>query len=388
MKMQNVPLDQIVWNPWRDMKVYPIDDEHVRELRQSIRTHGFFGGMKARRRNGVYELGCGHHRIVAARKEGLGTVPIFVDDMDDDMMIALMTDENATQGGYSGAAVLADIAAAMRRLIGILLQPGDTLAPIGAKVFEGKVGFGTARGKLLARLEDPDKDGGIGWRPILRYLGHGDESKSSRSKRQVIEAITTLKQSGRYDEIVDNEIRKHPLPEISAKQSKETAVAKTKQPRPKRRVYDDRCSALFPNEHQAKAFREAMTTPGAQRFIPVNEQREVAKNMLGATHSQFDKKQIGASYIKRQVQAVVEEAAKQQREIDKQEKEDFLRQQRESRIQEELRDADRALSRLLSALGALSDLAREFPGHPKLGGFSARLDTLVGAINQFSKQLK
>jgi hypothetical protein len=88
-------------------------------------------------------------------------------------MIALMTNENATQGGYSGAAVLADVTATMRRLVGILLQPGD-FAQIQAKCFEGKKGFETARGKLLAKLKDPDKDGGLGWPVIMRYLGHGD----------------------------------------------------------------------------------------------------------------------------------------------------------------------------------------------------------------------
>jgi ParB family chromosome partitioning protein len=97
MKMQNVSLSDIVPNPWRDMKLYPLDTDHVAELRSSINDHGFFGGVKGRRRNGKIELGCGHMRIEAARKARLDSVPIFIDDMDDDTMLRLMTDENATQ---------------------------------------------------------------------------------------------------------------------------------------------------------------------------------------------------------------------------------------------------------------------------------------------------
>jgi hypothetical protein len=82
-------------------------------------------------------------------------------------------DENATQGGYSGAAVLADVAAVMRRLVGILLDESGGFAQIQAKLFEGKLGFTQARGKLLARIADPDKDGGLGWPVIMRYLGSG-----------------------------------------------------------------------------------------------------------------------------------------------------------------------------------------------------------------------
>jgi hypothetical protein len=386
MKLHNVPLEQVAWNPFRDMKVYPIDADHVKELQKSIRDHGFFGGIKGRLHNGTVELACGHHRIAAARRERLETAPIFLDDMTDDQMIELMVDENATQAGYSGAAILADVVAVMRRLVAILLDQSGDFAPLGAKCFEGKKGFETARGKLLARLDDPDKDGGLGWLVILRYLGQGDETRSSRSKRQIVEAITTLKQSGRYDEVVDDEIRKHPLPIDKAAKPTKTDV-KTTKPKTRRPIYDDRASSIFPNESQAKAFREAVTTNAAQRLIPITEQVGIAKQIMGATHSQFEKKHAGAPYIKRQVQAKVEEAAKEQREIDHEEREKYLAEQREAQIDDVLYNANAALRGLLSMLAKMSTLARQFPDHPKLGGFSARLDRLRDAIDQFSKQL-
>jgi hypothetical protein len=29
MKLENIPFDQIVANPWRDHDLYPIDEEHI-----------------------------------------------------------------------------------------------------------------------------------------------------------------------------------------------------------------------------------------------------------------------------------------------------------------------------------------------------------------------
>jgi len=34
------------------------------------------------------------------------------------------------------------------------------------------------------------------------------------------------------------------------------------------------------------------------------------------------------------------------------------------------------------------DLADQFPHHPKIGGFSAKLDDLIGTIKQLSAKLK
>jgi hypothetical protein len=53
------------------------------------------------------------------------------------------------------------------------------LSQIREKCFEGRKGFDTARGKLLARIDDSDKDGGVGQPLIMRYLGHGKEDDST-----------------------------------------------------------------------------------------------------------------------------------------------------------------------------------------------------------------
>jgi ParB/Sulfiredoxin domain len=400
MKLEHIPLDQIVWSPWRDKTLFPIDADHINSLRNSMNQHGFFETVKARRRkDGKIELGCGHHRFEAARKAKLDSIPLFIADMDDDDMLHLMVAENAHQFGANAGAILNEVAAVMRRLIELLLAP-DGFAPIAAKPFEGKLGYQQARGKLIARLHDPNKDGGIGWQSIMRYLGGGDEEKCRRSKRQIIDALSTLKQSGRYDAIVDEALRKNPIPVADKPLAKGTTVATTQQATPRKRLLDERTASVFTNDHQFQAFRDAVTTQAAQKAIPVDQQYALAKAIMkppspvekneegrvpfsGATN----KKQIGAPYIKMRVQTVIQDSLKKQRDINQKERELYLSEQREARIEAELHSANASLRSLISAIARLNEMADEFPSHPKLGGFSAKLDTLVDAIQQFSAKL-
>ena len=235
----------------------------------------------------------------------------------------------------------------------------------------------------------------FGWPSIMRYLGNGKEEDARRSKRQIIDAISTLKQARRYDEIVDNELRRHPQPVANKSSAKDTAVEKTNPVKSRKRSLDERTANVFPNDHQFDAFREAITTKAAQQVIPVEEQLSLAKSIMKppvvgeeGVRGAATRKQIGAPYIKKMVQSAVQEGMKKQRDLNQQEKEAYLREQAEERISSELHDANRQLRGLLSALGRLQDLAKEFPAHPRIGGFAARLDTLVAAIQQFSKRIK
>ena len=55
--MTVIQIDKIKNNPWRDMKLNPIDEEQVDKLVDSIKQHGFLGGVKVRPNgNGYYEL--------------------------------------------------------------------------------------------------------------------------------------------------------------------------------------------------------------------------------------------------------------------------------------------------------------------------------------------
>jgi len=389
MRLHYVPLDQIVSNPWRDEDLYPITDEQIAALRASIKDHDFFATLKGRRRNGKVEIACGHARVKAARRARLETIPIFIDDMDDDEMLRLMVDENATQrGGTNAGAVMNEVAAVTKRLIEGLADTSGTIVPdVIRRAFGDKVGVETARTRLRNGAFNA-----IGHNVIRAYLGGGDPNEAKRAERQIREAVGALKQSGVFDEILQKALRKFPEPTEARSESK-SITASAPKPKPSR-VLDERTANLFPNDHQFHAFREAVTTPGAQRAIPVSQQYALAKEIMKAPATQkggfsgaTNKQQIGAPYIKKMVQTKVEEGLKQQREIDREERERYLAEQIEERISAEVSNASSSLRGLLSALKNMERLAEQFPDHPKLGGFSARLDDLVNAIKQFSRKL-
>src|SRR5262245_60491395 len=329
VKLEYVPLDQIVWNPWRDKELYPIDDDHVKGLRESINDHGFFVSIKGRRVNGKVEIGCGHARIAAARKAKLDTVPIFVAALDDDAMLRLMADENALQSGSHPGAIINEVAAVTRRLIDGLLSPDNCPEKI-SRLFNGDKGIKQTRTKLRT---GSDVHRTLGVDVIRAYLGQGNPERSQRGEREIRDAISTLKESGHYDEIVDRALRKYPQPVGDGKPAKGTTVATSAADKPRRApTFDARCVTLFPNTHQAQAFREAVTTSGARQVIPVDKQYPLAKRIMRDRREDgrknWSRKQVGAPQIKVAVQAEVETAMKKQREIDKEESERYLAEQR------------------------------------------------------------
>lgn len=384
MKLHYVPLDQIVWNPWRDKKLFPIDAEHVAGLRASIKEHGFFSSVKGRRREGKVELGCGHARFEAAKKAGEETMPIFIDDIDDDQMLALMSDENALQYGNNAGAIMNEVAAATRRVIEGLLATSPTIVGDlpGAvrRAFASKMAIDSARTKL--RGNSPHLAFGIDI--IHAYL------REHRGERAIREAMAALKQSGVYNEIVEEEVSKHPEPVADKPAAKTTAVMKAKpSPPPAPRLLDERTASIFENDYQFHTFRQAITTPTARKVIPVKEQLALAKSIMDSKpEGGGPRKRLTAGQIQRRVQNEVETAIKKQREMDKEERERYLAEQRDAVIDSQLLIANGALRGMISAIAKLIDLAEKYPHHPKLGGFSAKLDTLVSAIQQFSKKLK
>jgi hypothetical protein len=143
---------------------------------------------------------------------------------------------------------------------------------------------------------------------------------------------------------------------------------------------------LFSSTHQAQAFREAVQTEGAKRVIGVGEQLTLAKEIMAQEGSR--KHGPTASDIKKAVHERVEEGLKQQREIDKEEREIYLLEQIGQAIDTEILNVQRNLRHLASSLNALEDLARKYPGHPKIGGIVPRLDEFVSGVQRFKKMIK
>jgi hypothetical protein len=383
-----IPIDLIVDSPWRDRELFPVDPDHVVNLSLSIDEHTFFESLKGRRREGNVETGCGHSRIDAARLAGLTHIPMYIDDdMDDDAMLRLMVDENALQGGAANpGSIINEVAAVIRRLIeGLFAEQGKVVPKAVRLAFESEDTKDAVFGNLKKRLSDPNADVTITYHTVLRYLGRGDESQARRGERPIREAISTLKQSGRYDKIIDEALRRHLASVPDMPEAKTKTLAEKKPPKPKKRILDERTASVFPTEHEFQAFREAVTTEAAQRVIPVESQYELAKEIMNpASRRGFANKRLGIPYIKTMVHAKVEEGLKKQRSINNEERDRYFREQIEAEIDAVLNSANGSLRSLMSGMVKLNALAHKYPMHPKIGGFSAKLDLLVGDIERLS----
>lgn len=97
-----VPISTLKPNPFRNLAQYPLNQEKIESLRESIRKTDLWKNIIGRKNaNGEIEIAYGHHRIAAAVAE-LGKnymATIHIENLDDDDMLVIMADENADEWG-------------------------------------------------------------------------------------------------------------------------------------------------------------------------------------------------------------------------------------------------------------------------------------------------
>lgn len=83
-------------NPFRHLERYPIDQEKVDRLVQSIQHTGYWGNIMGRLADRKVQIAYGHHRLEALKKLLKPTewVQVIIEDLDDDKMLQVMADEN------------------------------------------------------------------------------------------------------------------------------------------------------------------------------------------------------------------------------------------------------------------------------------------------------
>jgi len=93
MKVQIKDLEP---NPYRDMNNYPMDENKVKSLIESIQQTGFWDNILSRKQNGKFQIAYGHHRLAAIREifKPTDEVDIPVKELDDATMIKIMANEN------------------------------------------------------------------------------------------------------------------------------------------------------------------------------------------------------------------------------------------------------------------------------------------------------
>ena len=89
-----VPIGDILSNPFRRLRDYPYDENKLTALMASISDIGFLVNVYARPQGDKHEIAYGHHRIEAGRRLELKTVPLVVDELSDLQMLQYMGREN------------------------------------------------------------------------------------------------------------------------------------------------------------------------------------------------------------------------------------------------------------------------------------------------------
>lgn len=96
-KLLNVNVGSIEPNPYRNLDHYPWIEEKIDALRRSIDEVGFWEGVICRKVGDVYQLAFGHHRLEAAKRNGMTSIRVVVRDLTDKQMIQFLGRENGEE---------------------------------------------------------------------------------------------------------------------------------------------------------------------------------------------------------------------------------------------------------------------------------------------------
>lgn len=96
-------LSEIDANPFRHIDRYPVREDKIQALRESIRSTSFWDNIVARVVGGRAQIAYGHHRLEALRREYVADheVNLITRDLPDDMMLKIMANENMNEWGSS-----------------------------------------------------------------------------------------------------------------------------------------------------------------------------------------------------------------------------------------------------------------------------------------------
>ena len=203
--MAQVPIDLIDSNPYRNMKINPINMHHVGKLATSYESVGDFSVLIMRPVGDRYQIASGHHRLAAQKQLGFITVDSKVESMSDDMMIDVMIRENDTQIGKDPSHQADAVAAAVTRVaywmfLAKTVEEFNALEALRHKdkrepFFPGNVSvssglYANATGELYG------KNPTIGRKTIVKYIG------SAISEAAVRRALPELQASGTMADII------------------------------------------------------------------------------------------------------------------------------------------------------------------------------------------
>ena len=93
-EVKQVSVTSIDANPHRDLDTYPWIESKVEALCRSIDAVGLWEGIIVRPVGKRYQLAFGHHRLEAAKRNGIAKIKVIVRDLTDQQMLEFMGREN------------------------------------------------------------------------------------------------------------------------------------------------------------------------------------------------------------------------------------------------------------------------------------------------------
>ena len=167
-----VKVSQLLPNPHRKLERYPIDEEKVKNLVESIKDTSFWDNILARpsSENGVYEIAYGHHRMEALKRVGIKKINIPIRELSNEKMLQIMANENMQEWETNPKVIIQTIKRVRNHLQGEVSKC-RTLKEFLSKALEFK-------GLIKNEQEFQTlRSCGIGTKTIKSFLGGAWENK-------------------------------------------------------------------------------------------------------------------------------------------------------------------------------------------------------------------
>jgi ParB-like chromosome segregation protein Spo0J len=161
-----IKVNQLCFNPYRNVDKYPVNKQKVEELKVSMKETTFWDNILARPKPGAeskYEIAYGHHRLIAIRELEIKEVDIPIRDLDDATMLRIMANENMDMW-KSVPSVLYETVRAARDFLDKEIKKywaweDFCLVKSNQALFDDEHSFNACKGV------------GVGWSTILKFLG-------------------------------------------------------------------------------------------------------------------------------------------------------------------------------------------------------------------------
>lgn len=281
-----VKLSELKPNPFRDLRVDPIDPEVVAALKESIEHYGFWGGVVCRSIEDEIQIAAGHHRIIAALEAGIEEVEIAVrDDLSDLEMIQIYATENATQRGNTSTAQAGSVASALKFVARAILTENYGL--ILSATFVADKEAVENKGYSIRKLRDHLlSDNGIG-EHVLWDSGILSNVKGI-SQRVIRDQLTILKSSGIYARIIAEVQAEVEQEHQEVMAALEAARLETERLAEEARQAEERRKAMEAERQQKERERQA-------RLAELREQRRIEEERVREEKRKAEEERKAAS---------------------------------------------------------------------------------------------